>query len=189
MGKIISLYGLPACGKTTQATKLSEEFGMVQFSMGSRLRKEIASGSELGQRIEPYVKQGILVPDELMAEVIEHVSDEIKDKGMIFDGFPRMTSQAEMLDKIAKDLNLKVDAFIYLNITPEEALRRISERAEIEHREDDKDQLAVKNRVEVFRQESTALLEHYRNQNRLTEIDGELGKDGVYEEIKKCLNL
>ncbi|MEI7620624.1 MAG: nucleoside monophosphate kinase [Candidatus Falkowbacteria bacterium] len=187
MGKIICLYGLPACGKTTQAELMTKEFGWMQFGMGDRLRAEIESGSELGQKIKSYVDQGILITDDLMSEVIKHVGKDIKEKGIIFDGFPRMISQAIMLDAIADELNLNVDAFVYLKISPEEALRRIEARSQTGNRADDKDASAIKNRMGVFNQESTILMEHYKAQGKLIEIDGELSIEEVYTEIKKHL--
>jgi len=187
MVKIISLYGLPACGKTTQAEKLVKEFNLVQFGMGDRLRAEIASGSDLGERVKNDVASGRLISDELMAKVIEHVGEEIKTKGIVFDGFPRMISQAQMLDDITTELDLKVTAFIYLKISPEEALRRIEARAQLGDRADDKDASAIKNRMSVFQQESTILMDYYKSQNKLIEIDGEMSIEEVYAEIKKHL--
>jgi len=187
MGKIISIYGLPASGKTTQADKLVKEFGLIQFGMGDRLRAEIESGSELGQRIKSYVDQGTLIPDDMMSEVIKHVGQDIEEKGIIFDGFPRIISQARMLDVIAGELALQVNAFFYLKISPEEALRRIEARSQTGNRADDKDAVAIKNRMGVFNQESTALMDYYREQNKLVEIDGEMSIEEVYTEIKKHL--
>jgi len=188
MGKIISLYGLPACGKTTQAKKVATEFSLVQFGMGDRLRAEIESQSELGQKVKSYVDQGILITDELMAEVIKHVGPDIQTKGIVFDGFPRLISQAKMLDAITTELDAEVNAFIYLKISPAEALRRIEARSQTGNRADDKDAAAINNRMDIFKQESTILMDYYRAQNKLVEIDGEMGIEEVYEEIKKCLN-
>ena len=187
MGKIICLYGLPACGKTTQAELLTKEFGLIQFGMGDRLRVEINSGSELGQKIKSFVDQGTLITDDLMSEVIKHVGPDIKDKGIVFDGFPRMLSQAKMLDKIAAELNLNVDAFIILKVSPEEALKRIAARAQTGNRADDKDAEAIKNRLSAFNQESTALINHYQTQGRLIEINGELNIEEIYAIIRKYL--
>lgn len=187
MKKIISIYGLPACGKTTQAEKIAQEFGLIQFGMGDRLRSEIESGSELGQKIKNYVDQGTLITDELMAEVIKHVGSGLKEKGIIFDGFPRMISQAKMLDEITSELDLQVDAFFYLKISPEEALKRIAQRSQTGNRADDKDASAVKNRMGIFNQESTILMDYYRQQNKLVEINGEMSIEEVYTEIKKEL--
>jgi adenylate kinase len=193
MKKIICLYGLPACGKTTQAEKLTTEYGYSYFGMGERLRAEVASGSKLGERIKNYLTEGTLIPDDCMIEVIKNVGMEIKEKGIVFDGFPRMISQAYMMEEIIKEIDMKVDAFICLNVSPEEALRRIEDRAKINERHDDKDANAIKNRMDVFKQESTILMDYYRQQNKLVEINGEMSIEDVYtkikEELKRLENL
>ncbi len=187
MGKIICLYGLAACGKTTQAEKLSKELGFWQFGMGDRLRAEIQSGSELGQKVKTYVDQGILITDELMAEVIKNVGDKAKAQGIIFDGFPRMISQAKMLDQVMQEMDIELAGFFYLKISTELAVQRITARAEIENRPDDKDPAVVKNRLDVFAQESVPLLEYYRQKNKLVELDGNKSIEEVFAEIKKHL--
>ncbi len=187
MKKVISLYGLPACGKTTQAEKLSKEFGLYQFGMGDRIRAEIQSGSELGQKIKVMNDAGVLVPDELMIEIIKHCGDQARETGMIFDGFPRMASQAEMLDDILSKSGLTIDRLFYLKISREEAIRRINERAAITGRADDKDLDAVNNRLGVFNEQSTALLDHYRKQGKLIEIDGGKDIETVFASIKSSL--
>lgn len=187
MGKIICLYGLPACGKTTQAEKINQEFSYIQFGMGDRLRDEIASGSSLGQEIKKFVDLGQLIPDELMEQIIKNVGEKIKDNGIIFDGFPRMMSQARMLEKIGQELNQEINKFIYLKVKPETALKRIEARAEISGRSDDKDAEAIKSRLDAFNRESKILLEYYGQNNKLVEIDGELSIEEVYQEIKKHL--
>jgi len=190
MGKIICLYGLPACGKTTQAELIKNEFGFIQFGMGDRLREEIASGSELGQKIKTFVDEGILITDELMGEVIKNVGAEIKENGIVFDGFPRIMSQAKMLEKIGEELDEDVYKFFYLKISPEEALRRIRARAELSGgRSDDKDEDAVKNRFGVFERESKILLDYYGQSGKLVEINGELSIEEVFNEIKNSLSL
>jgi len=187
MKKIICLYGLPACGKTTQAEKLVEEFGYSYFGMGERLRAEVNSKSELGQKIKSDVEGGKLISDDYMTQVIKNVGQEILEKGIVFDGFPRIISQAQMLKDITEELNMKISAFVYLKITPEEALRRIKARAEISKRSDDKDAEAIKNRLDIFHKESIILLDYYRSQNCLIEIDGEMSIEEVYSTLKKSL--
>lgn len=187
MGKIICLYGLAACGKTTQAELIKNEFGFIQFGMGDRLREEIASGSNLGQKIKTFVDAGTLITDDLMGEVIKNIGSEIKENGIIFDGFPRMISQAKMLEEIGAELGEEIHKFFYLKISPKEALRRIAARAELTGRTDDKDKDAIKNRFGVFERESKILLDYYGQNEKLVEINGELRIEEVYNEIKKNL--
>jgi adenylate kinase len=187
MKKIISIYGLPACGKTTQAKKLADEFGLYHFGMGDRIRAEIQAGTDLGQKIKAMNDAGILVPDELMAEIIEHCGDLVKDTGVTFDGFPRIVSQAKMLDEILLKASLEMDSFFYLKISREEAIDRINKRAALTGRPDDKDLDVVNNRLGVFNEQSTALLEHYRKNGKLIEIDGGKSIDEVFADI--CAHL
>ncbi len=191
MKKIICLYGQPGCGKTTQADLLLAEFGFSKFGMGERLRAEIASGSELGQKIKPSVDAGVLIPDELMSEIIKEAGTDANEMGLIFDGFPRITTQADMLDKVLSGLGLKVDAFIYLRLDPKSALTRIQSRAALTGgvRQDDIDETAIKNRFAVFEKQSAPLLDLYRQRNLLHEIDGSLPISEVYNLIKQSLKL
>jgi len=122
-----------------------------------------------------------------MAEVIKNVDEEAKTKGIIFDGFPRMMSQATMLDKVAAEMGMELSKFIYLKVGVDEVIKRISLRSETGGRADDKDPVAVKNRLDVFSKESVPLLEYYKNNGKLVEIDGEMTIEEVYAEIKKHL--
>lgn len=187
MGKIICLYGLPACGKTTQAEIMKDEFNFIHFGMGDRLREEVASGSSLGKEIKKFTDSGTLITDDLMFQVIQNVGEKIKEQGIIFDGFPRKISQAKMLEKIASELNEDVSKFFYLKVSPETALERISARAKLSQRSDDKDENAIKNRLGVFEKESKELIKYYQEKGVLVEIDGELPISEVYQKIKENL--
>jgi adenylate kinase len=187
MNKIISLYGLPACGKTTQAEKLAKKFGLYHFGMGNKIRAEIQSGSDLGKKIQVMNDAGVLIPDELMIEIVKNCGKQAKETGMVFDGFPRMVSQAEMLDKILTEVGTKIDKFFYLKISREEAVKRLNARAAITGRADDTDIDAINNRFGVFQEQSAALMDYYSQQNKLVEIDGEKSIEEVYKEI--CASL
>jgi adenylate kinase len=183
MNKIICVYGLPGCGKTTQAALLNKKYGVYQFGMGDKIRAEIKSGSELGKKIEIIHNTGILVPDDLMFKIIKNCGEQAKATGMVFDGFPRMISQAEMLDKILAEAGVKIDKFFYLKVTREEALKRLSNRAKLTERVDDKEATVINNRVGVFLEQSVALFEYYQQQGKLVEIDGEKSIEEVHQEI------
>lgn len=187
MHKIISIYGLPACGKTTQAEKLNKEFGLYHFGMGNKIRAEINAGTELGKKIETMHNGGILIPDELMIQIIKNCGQQAEETGMVFDGFPRMISQAEMLEKILAEKKLTIDKFFCLKISREEAIKRLNARAAITGRADDTDLDAINNRFGVFQEQSAGLMDYYRQQGKLIEIDGEKSIEEVYGEI--CANL
>lgn len=189
MKKIISIYGRAAAGKTTQADLLEKKYGFHQFGMGDRLRAEIESGSELGQKIKPYVDSGVLIPDELMEKTLGNVFIETKDSGLMFDGFPRMIGQAEMMETALKESDSELDAMFYLNVSTDEAVCRIQARAETGGREDDKNPEVVRTRLAVFDKESVAVLNYYRQAGKLIEIDGEKTIEEIFkiicEEIEK----
>lgn len=186
--KIISIYGLPACGKTTQALKLAETFGLCHFGMGEKIRAEIQSGSELGKKIKSANDNGLLIPDELMFEIIKNCGQHAGEAGIVFDGFPRITDQAKMLDEILAESKMELDKFFYLKISREEAIARINKRAELTGRADDKDLDVVNNRIGVFNEQSSILIEYYRKQGKLIEIDGEQEIEKIFSEISSFLN-
>jgi adenylate kinase len=156
--------------------------------MGNKIRAEIESGSELGQKIKVMNDAGTLVPDELMIQIIKNCGEQAKETGMVFDGFPRMVPQAIMLDEILGKVETKIDKFFYLRVSQEEAIKRLNARAELTGRADDKDIEVVKNRLGVFQEQSTALINYYREQGKLVEVDGEKSIEEVYKEICENLN-
>ena len=188
MKKVISIYGLAAAGKTTQADLLAKKYGFYQFGMGERLRAEINSGSEVGKKIANTVSSGLLVSDELIIGVLQNIQKPAQETGIIFDGFPRMVPQAELLDRIMAEVGLEVDLFILLDITSEEAEKRIAARAAATGRSDDQDKSVVSNRLEVFRQESEPLIARYEAAGKLIRIDGSQTIEEVFTEIEKHLN-
>jgi len=183
MGKIIIMYGLPAAGKTTQARKLAEKYGLYHFAMGEKLREQIASGSELGQKIKSTVDSGLLVSDELILEVLRDVKNQAVETGIIFDGFPRIIDQAILLDQMLAEVNLEVSALCLLKISSEEVDKRINDRIATENRGDDKDKSVVENRMNVFLKESIPLSEHYRAKDKFYELDGEASIDDIYQKL------
>ncbi len=187
MGKIISIYGLPAAGKTTQAELLFKKYGLYQFGMGDKLRAEINANTALGQKAKEMVSKGFLVPDEVIRGILQNVKKQAQETGIVFDGFPRMIPQAELLEEMLGEINLEVDLFILLRISSEEAARRISDRSESGGRADDKDPKVVNSRMEVFRKESLPLIDHYTKLGKFVEIDGEKSISEVFAEIENHL--
>lgn len=187
MGKIIAIYGLPASGKTTQAGLINEKYGLYQFGMGDKLREEINSGSELGKKAKEKVENGLLVPDEIIKGILKNVQKQAKETGIVFDGFPRMLAQAELLEEILAEINLEINLFVLLRIDPREAERRISNRAKNGKRSDDISQKVINNRIKVFRQESIPLISYYKTKGKFIEINGELDILEVFAEIDKHL--
>lgn len=183
MKKVIVMYGLPASGKSTQAKLLEKKYGWRHFSMGEKLRALIESGSAIGLKAKNIVENGLLVPDDIILAALGPVAEQAQNTGIIFDGFPRKQEQALILDKLLADTGAKVDACILLEVSGETVQKRINSRLSVEARLDDQDSEIVKNRVDVFKQESTPLCAYYETQNKLHRLDGEKSIEEIFEKI------
>ena len=106
------IMGPPGAGKGTQAKILAQKFNLVHLSTGDILRKEIDRNSEVGLKAQTYMNAGNLVPDEVLLEMMNSTLTELKDNGVILDGFPRTIPQADGLSKIFQSLNQDIDAII-----------------------------------------------------------------------------
>lgn len=187
MGKIVIMYGLPAAGKTTQAKKIAEKYGLYHFIMSDKLRELAASGSELGNTIKEMMAAGALVPDEIIMEAIRDVKPKALENGIVFDGFPRLLNQGQMLEQMLSEINLKVDAMILLKVGADEVRSRIGERAAVENRVDDNNKDVVENRINIFLKESIPLTDHYRKLSKLHELNGEEEIDNIFEKISQII--
>lgn len=166
------LFGPPAAGKGTQAKRLVEERGMVQLSTGDMLRAAIASGSELGKRVEGIMQRGELVSDEIVIELIESRLPEAEAAGgAIFDGFPRTIAQAQALDVMLKGRGRQIDLVIRLKVDDEELTQRIAGRYAESGRSDDNPE-SFKVRLGAYNAQTAPLLPYYEGQGKLVEVDG-----------------
>ena len=176
------ILGAPGSGKGTQAEKIAKEFNLAHISGGASLRKEINSGSRKGELIEHVMEKGDLVPFETISSVIEPELLVHKD-GFILDGSPRDLTQAEYLDQFLVENKIKVDHVIYLHVPDEKLVERLLLRAKTENRPDDNLE-SITERFKVFHQETEPVINHYRRDGRLLEING----DRPVEEIAKELS-
>lgn len=182
------LFGPPAAGKGTQAKRLVETRGMVQLSTGDMLRAAIASGSELGQRVDGIMKRGDLVSDAIVIELIEARLPETEAAGgAIFDGFPRTIAQAEALDAMLDARRRPVDLVIRLKVDDAALMRRIAGRYAETARPDDNPE-AFKVRLAAYNAQTAPLLPHYRAQGKLVEVDGMGTVEQVAREIDAALD-
>jgi Adenylate kinase and related kinases len=166
------LFGPPAAGKGTQAKRLVDERNMVQLSTGDMLRAAIASGSELGKRVEGIMQRGELVSDEIVIELIESRLPEAEAAGgAIFDGFPRTLAQAEALDAMLKGRGRKIDLVIRLKVDDEVLTQRIAGRFAESGRPDDNPE-SFKVRLDAYNRQTAPLLPYYEGQGKLVEVDG-----------------
>ncbi|MGD0110652.1 MAG: adenylate kinase [Armatimonadota bacterium] len=209
------LLGPPGSGKGTQASALKERWGVAHISSGDLLRANVKGGTELGQRAKPYMDRGDLVPDELILDMMEkRMSEPDAQRGFALDGFPRTVAQAEALEKRLAGIGQPLHAVIYLNVPEQELLRRLSGRrtcsqcnaiyqiytmapkvegvcdkcdGTLIQREDEKEDV-VRNRLQVYAQQTEPLLKFYRDLGLLHEIDGTIGVDNVMAAIKRLLD-
>lgn len=174
------LFGPPGSGKGTQSEKLIEKYQLVHLSTGDILRAEIAGNTPLGLEAKKYIDKGELVPDSVVIGMIDSKIENNKSaKGFIFDGFPRTTVQAIALDKLLHDKNLTIDILIALDVEHDELVNRIKGRALKSGRTDDADINIIENRIKVYHDQTSPVINYYSKQNKYKLLHG----NGQIDEI------
>tara|TARA_B100001175_G_C19505302_1_gene640506 strand:- start:1929 stop:2480 length:552 start_codon:yes stop_codon:yes gene_type:complete len=176
------IMGPPGAGKGTQAKILAKRFNLVHLSTGDILRREIDKASEVGLKAQTYMNAGNLVPDEVLLEIMQSTLTELKDSGVILDGFPRTIPQAVGLSKIFQFLNQEIDNIINIEVDKDVLIKRLVERAKKSGRADDTEEVIV-NRQNVYSELTEPLIEFY--QNNIIHIDGDGSINQVTERILK----
>ncbi len=181
------LFGPPAAGKGTQAKRLVESRGMIQLSTGDILRAAIASGSDLGCKVEGIMARGDLVTDEIVIGLIaERLPEVEKTGGAIFDGFPRTVAQARALDDMLRSRGGQIDLVIRLKVDDEALKARVAGRFAESGRADDNPK-AFEQRLVAYNRDTAPLLPYYEAQNKLVNVDGMAAMDAVTEAIEGAL--
>ncbi len=184
------LLGPPGAGKGTQAQRLEENHGYIQLSTGDMLRAAVAAGTEIGLQTKDLMARGELVPNEVVVEIIsERIAQPDCVDGFILDGFPRNVAQAEALDEMLADKNLKLDAVVEIAVNDGILINRIEKRASETvggPREDDNAE-SLKNRLVVYHEQTAPLIEYYHNKGVLKSIDGMADVDEVSKQIEEVL--
>lgn len=178
----IVLFGPPGAGKGTQAKFLINQFQLVHLSTGDLFRKNIGEGTELGKLAQSYMEKGQLVPDQVTVDMLKEAvleSVEAGAKGFIFDGYPRNTHQAEVLDVFLNEQNIPVSIALALEVEDEVLIQRILERGKTSGRVDDQNEETIRERISVYYANTAILKDFYQKQKKLTVIDGL----GTIEEI------
>ncbi len=172
------LLGPPGAGKGTQATRLVEKHGIVQLSTGDMLRAAVANATPIGLQAKAVMEAGGLVSDEIVIGIIkDRIAEADAAKGFILDGFPRTVAQAEALEKLLADQNLKLDAVIELEVDQAALVGRIVKRAEDAKaagqpvRKDD-DPEVFKTRLAAYNRDTAAVTPFYEGRGQLSRIDG-----------------
>ncbi len=210
----IVLLGPPGAGKGTQAVKIVSQFAIPHISTGDILRKNLKEGTPLGLKAKEYMDRGLLVPDDLVVEIIkDRLTKKDCAKGFMLDGFPRTVAQAKALDTVLKDMEISLDAVLNINVDYDLLVDRITGRrickdcgatyhvifnpskvegkcdvcgGKLYQRDDDREE-TVKKRLEVYTEETQPLINYYQRKNILKTINGEQNIDKVFEDIKDTL--
>lgn len=211
--KIIML-GAPGAGKGTQAKMLAAKYNIPHISTGDIFRANIKNGTELGAKAKEYMDKGLLVPDELVVDlVIDRFKEDDCKNGYILDGFPRTIPQAEALDKALAEIGESVDFAINVEVPDENIINRMGGRracvgcgatyhivynptkvegkcdacnADLILRDDDKPE-TVKNRLGVYHEQTQPLIDYYAGKSIMKEVDGTVDMNDVFQAIVNIL--
>jgi adenylate kinase len=181
------IFGAPGAGKGTQSAFLTQAFHIPQISTGDILRAQRRAGTPLADQVKGYMDRGELVPDDLMIQIVkQRLQEPDARKGFILDGFPRTVAQAQALDKMLDQLGRRIDAVIYLRVSRQALMDRLTHRAGVE-RTDDKPEV-IANRIDVFLKYTAPLIDYYQAQGKLENVDGQQPIETVRADIDRRLS-
>jgi adenylate kinase len=182
------LIGPPGAGKGTQASKLSEVFGIPAISTGDIFRENVKNETPLGLEAKSYMDRGAYVPDELTNKLVrDRLSAADCQNGFLLDGYPRTADQVHELDDILAESNTELDAVIQLTADTDEVVRRLAKRAIEQGRSDDTEEV-LRNRLAVYEEQTAPLISVYASRGLVVKVDG-LGEiDDVTGRITKALS-
>jgi adenylate kinase len=181
------VLGPQGAGKGTQAKRIAADHSIPHISTGDMFRAAIAAQTELGRRVEPILTAGELVPDDLTVALIrERLAEDDARDGFILDGFPRTLAQAEALDAMLEEIGRGLDAILFFDLPEEVAVARMLKRAAEEGRPDDTPE-TIERRLEIYRTNTTPVVEHYRATGKLVPLHADRSIEEVYSEIDDAL--
>ena len=167
------LFGKPGSGKGTQAEFVKGKYDLIHISTGDLFRNNISNNTDLGLLAKSYMEKGDLVPDEVTIKMLEaEVNKHSNANGFIFDGFPRTTVQAEILDQFLSTLKLSISMTIALEVDENLLIDRLINRGKDSGRADDQDRFKIQNRFEEYNNKTSPLINYYKNQNKFFEVNG-----------------
>ena len=209
------LFGPPGAGKGTQAKKLVDRLKVPQISTGDMMRAERSSGSELGKKFDEYMSKGLLVPDELVLELIDkRLSQPDAAGGAIFDGYPRTVPQAQALDRLLEQKGRKIGVVPSIEVPLQEMIDRIVERrmcqscgqiyhlrynpppspdkckcgGELIQRKDDTEEV-VRKRNQEYEEKTAPILKYYGEKGLVKPVDGVGSLEEITDRIKKAIGI
>lgn len=211
--KLIML-GAPGAGKGTQAKKIAEKYQIPHISTGDIFRANIKAGTELGMKAKSFMDQGQLVPDEVtIGMLLDRISQDDSKNGYVLDGFPRTIPQAESLTAALKERGEKIDYAVNVDVPDDNIINRMSGRRacvgcgatyhvvynapkaedicdtcgeKLILRDDDKPE-TVKNRLLVYHDQTQPLIDYYKKEGVLVEVDGTQNLEKVFQDIVAVL--
>lgn len=182
MTRLIFL-GPPGAGKGTQAQMLCQSYDVPHISTGDILRAAVKEKTDLGLKAEGFMKAGELVPDDLILGLIrERLSKEDTANGWLLDGFPRNVEQAEFLNALLEEIGQSCDVVINLEVPDDVLVERLLDRGRVDDKED-----VIRNRLEVYREQTEPLIELYTGRNQLQSVNGDQELTLVTDELTKIV--
>jgi adenylate kinase len=187
------LLGPPGAGKGTQAQRLLQKYAIPQLSTGDMLRAAVAAGTPIGLKAKDVMARGQLVPDEVVVGIVSDRIDQPDARaGFVLDGFPRTVAQAEALDAMLAQKNMKLDAIVELKVDENALLSRIEKRAReteaaggVVRADDNAD--AFKKRLDAFRQQTAPVSNYYAKRGVLKYVDGMAPIDEVTKALDTAI--
>jgi adenylate kinase len=207
------LLGPPGAGKGTQAERLQEDFPLAYVATGDILRQAVKDGTELGTRAKEFMDRGDLVPDDVIVGVIlDRLAQQDTSDGFLLDGFPRTDAQAEALDEALRKLDRRLTGALLIEVPEDEIVRRLSGRRvcpnghtyhvehnppkndnvcdvdgePLEQREDDREE-TIRNRLEVYRKQTSPLVDYYDDHDILHRFDGTRSPTEVHDHLRATI--
>jgi adenylate kinase len=166
------LMGPPGAGKGTQARFVAEHCGVPAISTGDIFRHNVAAGTELGLEAQRYMDAGEYVPDEVTNKMVRNrIGETDAQAGFLLDGYPRTLAQVDELDSMLGTTGHSLDAVVVLTVDPEEIVERLLQRAQVEGRADDTEEV-IRRRQDVYVEQTEPLIGVYRDRGLLVEVDG-----------------
>ncbi len=180
----IILFGPPGSGKGTQAASLVEKYGLQHISTGDLFRYEMSNNTPLGLKAKEYMAKGELVPDSVTVGMLRNKVDMHPEaQGFIFDGFPRTVPQAEALDTLLTEKGTEIHALLSLEVDDEEIVTRIRKRGQTSGRPDDNDESIIRNRIQVYKNETTPVYDFYAGSGKSVRIPGIGSIDEIFARL------
>ena len=184
----IALFGAPGAGKGTQSELLMKKHNLVYISTGDILREEIRSGTDLGLAARSIIETGGLVSDEIIVQIIEKkITSNPDAPGFLFDGFPRTFVQAYILEGLLLKMHTSLTCLLFLDVSPEESLKRLLNRAKTSGRSDDSEAV-IKNRLREYQEKTAPVAQFYKDQGLFFQVEGVGSVEDINSKLEEIIN-